>query len=164
MSSKNDPRPLLPREPANNNTAELQQRDQLWNLLMPPKPAGCESWVLPWPKNLDEGKLVCSYLDERFVRLVARTEKAPEGGEALQALILTPAHADMYIHDPRLQLAMIHNWGRLNHWLKKVLGGVDITLLEYLRDNTARMVTLMQQRLANATEQEYFADAGFGST
>lgn len=46
MSSTYDNRSLLPREPA-NNAAELRQRDQLWDLIMPPNPAGCESWVLP---------------------------------------------------------------------------------------------------------------------
>lgn len=50
---------------------------------------------------------------------------------------------------------------RLNQFLKQALGGDDkITLLQYLKNDTAHMVTLVQRRLSQDTEMDHFAAAG----
>ncbi|KAK8133634.1 hypothetical protein PG984_005646 [Apiospora sp. TS-2023a] len=165
--SNSSNRVILPREAA-DDASGLRQRDELWNLLMPPKSAGCESWVLPWPSVLDAHNLVIkdynevsSYLDDRHVRLVIRTRTDAERGEFVEALILTPARRDLAdLGDARLQLAMLLGWGRLTQYLKHFFSGNKVTLLQFLRWDASRMVKELQDRLSRSSNGDYFAAVG----
>lgn len=169
MSSNQNPqgpRRVLPREPANDTVGQTQ-RDTLWDLLLPPKGPGSESFVLKWPSSLDPMNRIlnyyseiCSHLDDRWVRLMVRTETNAEGAEVITALILTPVRANLSVQDARVQLAMLYGWARLVYYVPRALSGDRMTLLQYLRRDTEHMVKQMQTRLGDVALDVDFSGVG----